>query len=65
MKNLLLYRLRCKEDKDATMTLAYRKAFPGHHMRTIDDEGRFVYILSAICLTLFSRKKNFFLQFLL
>ena len=47
------------------MTLAYRKAFPGHHMRTIDDEGRFVYILSAICLTLFSRKKNFFLQFLL
>ena len=31
-------RKRCKEDKDATMTLVYKKAYPGHHMRTSEQE---------------------------
>lgn len=28
----------CLEDKDATMTLVYKKALPGHHCRTADQE---------------------------
>ncbi len=29
---------RCKEDKNATMTLVYRHALPGHHLRSVKDE---------------------------
>lgn len=35
---ILHFRKRTKEDKNATMTLVYKKAFPGHHMRTLDKE---------------------------
>ena len=32
------HKQRSKEDKNATMTLVYRKAMPGHHLRTIKNE---------------------------
>lgn len=35
---LQLHKARAKEDKNATMTLVYREAAPGHHLRTIQNE---------------------------
>merc|ERR1719394_348328 len=32
------HKQRAKEDKNATMTLVYRKAMPGHHLRTVKNE---------------------------
>ena len=32
------HKTRSKEDKNATMTLLYRKAAPGHHLRTVKNE---------------------------
>jgi len=32
------HKQRSKDDKNATMTLVYRKAMPGHHLRTIKNE---------------------------